>query len=334
MDVSHITIYKEDGIYAGWPANHGKYQWGNELLFGFIRGKYGKANMHNILGELEFVQARSLDGGLTWNVEETHMEEKCHGSSIMQTIPEFDLNDDDTIIKVRGKYDHGGEMVDPLGAFHLSLNRGKDWQGPFPLKGLEENQDENREIITSRTRTIGNYVFYSKAILRHWGSDSTYMAKCVNGKFKHFSTISDDMYRAVMPDVVQIDDKTMVAVLRRHGEGRYWIECYLSKDSGENWKSVSMVGETGTDNGNPPALIFNNGTLFCTFANRTEKKILCKISHDCGVTWEDHFLRENGLADIGYPQLFDVGNGKMLCVYYWADKENPQQHIAGTFFKN
>jgi hypothetical protein len=34
----HIVVYKEPGRYAGWPANHGSWQWGNEIVVGFEVG--------------------------------------------------------------------------------------------------------------------------------------------------------------------------------------------------------------------------------------------------------------------------------------------------------
>lgn len=40
MNLVHGEVYTELDIYAGWPANHGAWQWGNEFLVGFLRGKY------------------------------------------------------------------------------------------------------------------------------------------------------------------------------------------------------------------------------------------------------------------------------------------------------
>lgn len=40
--MEHRTVYAEHGMYAGWPANHGAWQWGDEFLVGFMRGPYKK----------------------------------------------------------------------------------------------------------------------------------------------------------------------------------------------------------------------------------------------------------------------------------------------------
>ena len=60
--VRHVVIYREPGRFAGWPANHGIWSWGNEILVGFSRG-YDKDRgpFHHIDKEKpeEFLLARS-----------------------------------------------------------------------------------------------------------------------------------------------------------------------------------------------------------------------------------------------------------------------------------
>ena len=34
----HVTVYFEKGMFGGWPANHGIWSWGNEILVGFGMG--------------------------------------------------------------------------------------------------------------------------------------------------------------------------------------------------------------------------------------------------------------------------------------------------------
>src|SRR4051794_16724705 len=70
--VRQVVVYKEAGRFAGWPANHGIWSWGDEILVGFSRGTYkDRGPYHHIDHDRpeEFLLARSLDGGLTWAVE-------------------------------------------------------------------------------------------------------------------------------------------------------------------------------------------------------------------------------------------------------------------------
>ena len=64
---------RRPGRFAGWPANHGIWSWGDEILVGFSRGIYkDRGRYHNIDHDRpeEFLLARSRDGGATWSVEQ------------------------------------------------------------------------------------------------------------------------------------------------------------------------------------------------------------------------------------------------------------------------
>lgn len=70
--VRNVVVYREIGRYGGWPANHGIWIWGNEILVGFERGYFKFNNStHSIDWDrpAEHVLARSLDGGETWTLE-------------------------------------------------------------------------------------------------------------------------------------------------------------------------------------------------------------------------------------------------------------------------
>ncbi len=40
--VKNLDVYHEEGRFAGWPANHGAWSWGNEILVGFEVGYFRK----------------------------------------------------------------------------------------------------------------------------------------------------------------------------------------------------------------------------------------------------------------------------------------------------
>ena len=68
-----VTVYREPGRFAGWPANYGIWRWGAEIVVGFTVGAHKTVERgHAIDKRHPFVnrQARSLDGGLSWAVEE------------------------------------------------------------------------------------------------------------------------------------------------------------------------------------------------------------------------------------------------------------------------
>ena len=67
--MEQVTIFREPGKFAGWPANYGMWAWGDELVVGFTVSTF-KANSgfhaRDRSQPSHTTQARSLDGGKTW----------------------------------------------------------------------------------------------------------------------------------------------------------------------------------------------------------------------------------------------------------------------------
>ena len=65
----HVMVYHQPGRFGGWPANHGIWSWGDEILVGFSAGyhKDHGPERHAIDHDKpeEHLLARSRDGGLT-----------------------------------------------------------------------------------------------------------------------------------------------------------------------------------------------------------------------------------------------------------------------------
>jgi hypothetical protein len=71
--VQRVKVYSEPGRFAGWPANHGIWSWGDEILVGFSRGfdKDNGPDYHIDPDRPEdFLLARSKDGACSWSIEE------------------------------------------------------------------------------------------------------------------------------------------------------------------------------------------------------------------------------------------------------------------------
>ncbi len=326
----NVTVFRQSGIYAGWPANHGSWQWEDEFLVGFLRGRYKKGGMHSVRPPFQKVQARSPDGGETWIIEEPNQD--FEGVDPKLSPHAWSLHG--SIIRVSGGYDHGGENAHHRGAFYRSDDRGRTWLGPYLFNGLEEIF-ESANYNTSRTCVVDNLVFLSVGDRIHWGRDWVFVATHDHYEFRFKGFVVRDGLRAVMPAVAKVGDR-LVAVCRRRGaEGSGWIDGFVSDDDGYTWRPTSEVGITGQDNGNPPALIEQGGILYCAFGNRTEIEINVVASEDKGETWTSPRVLRKGREnhDIGYPRLFKRSDGQLVCVYYWANDKADQQHIEATIFK-
>lgn len=331
----HGVVYQDPKFYAGWPANHGQWQRGDHFLFGFLRGPYSSANrMHHIGQPLEYMLARSVNGGRTWSIEGPHDFEAC---AVVGPSPNFDLRD--TIVRVSGVYDHGGDYTDPRGAFYTSKDFGETWQGPYLFTGLEL---EEGWINTSRTRYLvqpdGSGLFFlSKGREAVWGTDEVFLVRYKEGRFTFVSTVLSDEARAVMPAVVQ-DGNYIACAMRRRKSGvrEGWIDIVQSQDGGLTWSKPKQVGVAGSHNGNPPALAAVGSRFVCCYGNRDSGALMATTGDLWGVRGVRSFpVVSDGKPDIGYPQLFVREDGVPVVVYYWADKgvgrsADGRQHIRWT----
>jgi hypothetical protein len=327
--MKHSVIYHDPKMFAGWPANHGAWQWGDEFLFGFMRGAYdGDGYMHRIKQPFERVLVRSYNGGDSWVRQEGLPT--FEGIHIKNDLPPMlDLQHD--IIRVCGVYDTGGDNTDERGCYYQSPNKGRSWYGPYHFNGLELPEGE---ILTARTRTLGDLIFLSAGRRDVWGTDYTFVVRSTGDRFVKVGTVCADDARAVMPAVAKYGSN-IVCLLRRRKTGKRsgWIDSFISRDEGATWQFMGFVGDTGSHNGNPPALLqMPDDTLWCAYGNRDAGEIRGARYSYSQKKWETWLIRkaESDRVDIGYPQMFLRKDGKAMVVYYWTSDQLPQQHIAMT----
>jgi hypothetical protein len=324
-------------MFAGWPANHGAWQWGNELLVGFLTGtadrQMGNEGGHAIRPPYVKMLARSNNGGESWYSYVPNVDFEASGR--LASAPPANLDLGKTPVRVCGRYDTGGDHCRQGGGFYVSFDKGVNWEGPYRFDGLE-NEFEGVNHNTSRTREMGDTLFLTAAKKNQWGTDYTFTAKFKDGKFYKEAKVLKDSYRAVMPAYAEMRDQRIVA-LRRKGGGHNWIDI-VSSDFGGPWRLTAQadktagVANTGTHNGNPPALCMANNFYILAYGDRSAKTINVTISAN-GKTWRaPHVLRRGTCHDIGYPQLFVREDGLVVCVYYWADHDNEDHRIESTIF--
>ena len=128
--LKQVIVFKEDGKFAGWPANNGIWSWGDEILVGFTLGYFKKSDGHAIDGEkpsfLRF--ARSQDGGETWKIEiPSFLDQDGNEPDITDSPGGFDLSHPDFIMRL---------LTD---RFYTSSDRGNSWNGPFKTPSIRES---------------------------------------------------------------------------------------------------------------------------------------------------------------------------------------------------
>ena len=348
IPVENLVVYKEAGRYAGWPANHGVWSWGNEILVGFESGVFQYAErMHSIdyNNPQEHLLARSLDGGRTWKIEK-HKELIPPPGSKMAGVPaeeggrvpvelsgSIDFKKPGFVMTWRMTDIHVGPS-----RFYYSYDRGKSWEGPFKAP------DFGTRGIAART----DYLIDGK----HEATVFLTAAKTNGREGRVFCARTADAGKTwrqvgwlhpetegygIMPSSVRLDKSTILTAVRRQEKGENFIELYRTGDNGANWKLVSVVTARSTANsGNPPSMLrLRDGRLCVTYGHREAPYgIRARMSKDDGVTWEEEIIlrRDGGNRDLGYPRTVQRPDGKLVTVYYYNDGPDKERYIAATIW--
>jgi hypothetical protein len=346
--MEHIIVFARGGYFAGWPANNGLWAWdGVEMVVGFTVGGYRVSSGHNITEPYRSLLARSLDGGASWKVEEP-VAYVGSGRDLASVPEAIDFAAPGFAMRVIGDGYHGTE--EKRGGFFASADRGRSWRGPYQFGGLAGLTQLDGWEWTPRTDyVVGGpkecLVMLSARPAEKWGSDRVFCARTTDGGmsfcFVSWMVPPSDPYRAVMPSTVPCAPGRLVSAVRRRdmGTDRCWIDAYGSDDAGASWSFLSKVGQTGGQNGNPPALIrLNDGRLCCAYGRRDRRQMVARLSTDKGRSWgEERVLRDdyqlvNDDADLGYPRMAQRADGRIVTIYYWATEDAPQQHIEATIW--
>ncbi len=347
----HAKVYFEKGRYGGWPATHGIWSWGNEILVGFTSGTYlDRGEYHHMDPDqpARHLQARSLDGGETWTVETPNTKgqllpegQSLHGTEIPGvSLPEWQASPEtirfthpDFAMTLKLNNTHVGPS-----RFYLSYDRGHNWQGPYrvpPLNGLE---------IAARTdylvESADSCLLFLTAAKRNHREGRPFAARVRAGgaQWEFLSWIGEEPQGfSIMPSTVRLDAKHLYTVVRHREGASRGFRAYRSKDNGLTWsREQDPVLDLGK--GNPPSLlVLPDGRLCLSYAVRGKPyRIAAKVSTDQGQTWsKERVLRQDGSsADVGYPCSVVRPDGRVVTIYYFSDAASgPERYIASTIWK-
>ena len=348
--VRHVEVYAEEGRFAGWPANHGIWSWGDEILVGFSRGTYlDRGPFHHINHDKpeEFLLARSRDGGQTWKVETPNPPGALAGTPGMRHglmppgSPEerpvdldqlIDFTHPDFAMTVRMENSNNGTS-----RYYYSYNRGASWKGPYrlPLFG--------RKGVMGRTDYLVNgpsdCMLFLTASREDGKEGRPFSAQTTDGgktwKFLGFIGPEPTGY-SIMPSTVRVSPTDLVTTIRRKDHPKSWIDAFASHDNGQSWTFLSSP-EPDTGEGNPPNLLkLPDGRLALIYGVRARPYgIHARLSNDRGATWSPAIvLRDDGgSTDVGYVRSVIRPDGKIVAVYYYTDRTRPTRYIAATIWE-
>lgn len=331
----NVIIFKEPGRYGGWPANHGLWQWGDELVAGFKAAWYKHATRDHAVDRskpFENWQARSLDGGRTWKVENSlpfTSDKQKKPAPLTEpldfTAPDFSL-----------MFCFGSLHVGPSW-FYVSSDRCRTWRGPFAfaVAGID-NVCTRTDLVVLGKRDC---LMFGSAAKSDGKEGRVFCARTTDGglHWKLVSLIGPEPAPgdfAIMPSTVRLPNGALLTAIR-HGKPGFNITVWRSDDLGQHWTRLSDA--TSNIGGNPPALVqLQDGRLCLTYGYRKKPSgVRARTSTDEGRTWGPEIvLRDDGLTgDLGYPRSIVRPDGRVLTVYYFNGPHDEDRAIEGTFWK-
>lgn len=298
--VEHVIVYREAGGFAGWPANYGIWSWPgadgqDEIIAGFVAGRLKvPATGHACDHGHPFVtlQARSLDGGLTWDVApmpvaspggralsaDEHVVPALRAGTALaaglpaqpEPCPGVDFTHPDFAL-LCGRT---GLEAGAVSWFYTSQDRCRSWQGPYTLG------DFGLPGIAARTDYVvlgpRDLLLFLTAAKTNGREGRPFCVRTTDGgqTWRFVAWIGPEPEGfAIMPSSVRIarpgspDAARILTAIRCRGreasggatgstaEERMWLDLYASDDEGESWQYLGRpVAHTGSW-GNPPALI-------------------------------------------------------------------------------
>jgi BNR repeat protein len=336
--VEHSIVYKEDGRFGGWPANHGIWNWGDEIVVGF-RSAHFKVMPAGHARDPERPQdewqARSLDGGKTWTVEKPRelLRPENGGRAPVDCPGGVDFSEPGFALMFRAS----GDI--PPSRFYYSTDRCHAWKGPYnlPLFGQPRIMARTDYLVDSKNQLS---VFLTAA-KRNGKEGHVFMARTADGaktwNFVSWIGPEPDGF-SIMPSSIRLSKTRILTTLRRKEGPEHWIDAWITDDNGASWRFLNRPAPTtGGSVGNPPSLlILKDGRLALLYGYRSAPYgIRARLSGDKGLSWSPEIVLRNdgGCWDLGYPRSVQRPDGKIVTAYYYNDHPNRERYIAATLWE-
>ncbi len=363
--MQQVTIYRQPGRFAGWPANYGLWAWGDELVLCFTAGYHdsqGRFHARDVTRPFETLQARSLDGGETWQVEpfpgrtpggralsaDEHMLPELGAAAAIAAgdAPRPSpggwnlLHPDLAIMCARTGLAAGVQSF-----FYVSTDRCRHWQGPYALPMFGQTGIAARTDVLVLGEHEALLLLTANKVDGHEGRVLCAHTADGLGTFELRAFIGPEPPAGafdIMPASVRLPTGAILTAIRCRGaDGAAWIDLWRSDDRGCTWRRIARpvaFREPG-HSGNPPTLtLLPDGRLALAYGNRDAPyTIAARLSTDEGATWsaEVTLRAGGGSRDLGYPRTAPRADGALVTAFYFNDRPDGdgERFVAATIWR-
>ena len=345
----HYTVYKQHGRYGGWPANHGGWSWGDEILISFqdCEDSHVWEDHHSVVPDCEryMIFARSMDGGKIWRIERPavkHITDETKGPVTTADLTPCPGGIDFTHPDFCASFTLSGTEADKPSWWLYSLDRGHHWHGPHSIPSMGftgVNARTDYHVLSSSEMMV-----FLTVTKEDYDEGRVVCAKLTNGgsDWELIGCLGDEPPGwEIMPASARRENGDWVALVRgqtkRTPEGfrQWYMSQYESSDGGKTWRFIEKLLPDSFSS-NPPALVaMKNGAWCLAYGWRDEPYgMRCRFSHDEGRTWgPERLLRDDAACwDLGYPRMAENASGQLVVAYYYNDTPEGERYIAATVF--
>jgi hypothetical protein len=358
-DVEHKVVYRKDDEFVGWPYVMGYWNMGDGEILQQVRSVAttypdAEAIAHNKLGSqggvTRMLSFRSKDYGRTWSGPEDNIFGRIDRSMAKAREPgdlqPIDYRDKNVLIA-----NSATAFAAPSSKtiVRVSRDRGHFWSPPFetPLDGLHSTSGMNSVLIRPDGTALIWLIEVIDGFDRHpcvfalppRGLDFHFLS-FVTPKVDPFGNTAGDWkppfafagQHWFYPRGYLLPNGRMLCVLRsqRGPQGVMWTELYKSDDGGRTWAFLSRVNDFGA----PGSLVIkNDGRLVMVYGYRLMPSgIRARVSEDEGGTWgPELIIRDDGGSwDLGYPNAWEMNDGRICAIYYFNSKDDEIQVNGGV----